>query len=61
MKTQLEVELESKAEPEVPEEIKHLQRIHLANVSNQEELDTLVRALNLEAFRRGQQSQQRKD
>jgi len=43
-------------EPEVPEEIKGLMRIHLASVRNQEDLDRLVKKLNIEAFRRGQRA-----
>ena len=40
-------------EPEVPEEIKDLQRISLASLQSQEQLNYLVTALKVEAFRRG--------
>lgn len=43
-------------EPEVPEEIKDLQGIHLASVRDQDDLNRLVTKLNLEAFRRGRQA-----
>lgn len=45
-------------EPEVPEEIKRMQRIHVTSVVSQAELDRLVEELLVEAYRRGQQSKE---
>jgi hypothetical protein len=43
-------------EPEVPEEIRSLQRIRLDWVKDQDDLNRLVTELNVESFRRGQKS-----
>ena len=43
-------------EPEVPEEIKDMQGIHLESVKDQDDLNRLVIKLNIEAFRRGKES-----
>ncbi len=43
-------------EPEVPEEIKGMQGIHLGSVKDQADLDRLVTELNVEAYRRGKES-----
>jgi hypothetical protein len=43
-------------EPEVPEEIRSLQRIRLDWVKDQDDLNRLVTELNVESFRRGQES-----
>ena len=44
------------SEPEVPEEIKYLQRICLSSIQGQDDLDRLVSELCLESFHRGQKS-----